>query len=463
MASSGPFVVIFQAKDPTVNDTQYPIQKIWLNTITENFWFLKNFNKSGEITTANWIPISSAAVIETLTGNSGGPVPPDSSNTINVVGDGIYLTTVGDPGTNTLTIEPAGGFAALYTEDTGTAKPLAGNLNILGGTGITTSGAGDTVTITATGAGDIVGITVDASTPPGTNPVLPNGSGDIILTGNQVPAGTTANVIRTDSLADNTCTIEIQRSQAVASSTVGDNGVAHFNSAHFTVDSNAFVSLSPSVTPLSLNIQTFTTSGTYTPTSGMQYCIIELVGGGGGSGGVEGVAGDNAGATGGGGGAGYARGAFSASSIGASQTVTIGAGGTAGPAGNNDGGNGGTTSVGSLISASGGNGSHGVTASSGSNSSGGTGGTGTGGSVQITGGTGFGGGWDDQGAGNNIVISGYGGGTPFGTGAIGDFSGSSSPGIAPGGGAGGAATNTATSIAGAVGASGIVIITEYIT
>jgi len=33
-----------------------------------------------------------------------------------------------------------------------------------------------------------------------------------------------------------------------------------------------------------VHIQVFTSSGTYTPTSGMKYCTIEVVGGGGGSG-----------------------------------------------------------------------------------------------------------------------------------------------------------------------------------
>jgi len=43
--------------------------------------------------------------------------------------------------------------ALTYTEDSGTAVPVANNLNIRGGAGISTTGFGDTVTITATGAG----------------------------------------------------------------------------------------------------------------------------------------------------------------------------------------------------------------------------------------------------------------------------------------------------------------------
>jgi hypothetical protein len=197
--SSNPFVVVFQTRAPTVNDIQYPIQKVWLNTTLNDFWFLKNFNTSSGITTATWIPMSTSTAVETLTGNTGGAVPPDGANTIFVVGDGTYITTAGNPGTNTLTIQGiAGGIVSKFT--------------------------------------------VDAHTAPGTNPVVPDASGNVTITGGQVAAGTTTNVIRTDSLAANTYTIEIQRSQAVASSTVGDNGVSHFNSAQFTVDANGFVS-----------------------------------------------------------------------------------------------------------------------------------------------------------------------------------------------------------------------------
>lgn len=99
------------------------------------------------------------------------------------------------------------------------------------------------------GAGAVTSFDVDAHTAPGTDPVLPTAGGLVTVTGGQVAAGTTVNVIRTDSLAANTYTIEVQRSQAVASSTVGDNGVSHFNSAQFTVDANGFVTITGSIAP----------------------------------------------------------------------------------------------------------------------------------------------------------------------------------------------------------------------
>jgi len=88
-------------------------------------------------------------------------------------------------------------------------------------------------------------IDVDAHTVPGTDPVVPNGSGNITITGAQVATGTIGtNVIRTNSLAANSLTIEIQRSTAVAATDATKNGVVHFDSSAFSVDANGFVTLS---------------------------------------------------------------------------------------------------------------------------------------------------------------------------------------------------------------------------
>jgi hypothetical protein len=94
----------------------------------------------------------------------------------------------------------------------------------------------------------------------------------------------------------------------------------------------------------------FLSSGTYTPTVGMKYCIQETWGPGGGGAGSDVTTSIQFSAPGGGSGGNYAKQEFSASAIGVSKTVTIGAGGSGGAAGNNAGGNGGTTSTTSLTS-----------------------------------------------------------------------------------------------------------------
>ena len=119
-----------------------------------------------------------------------------------------------------------------------------------------------------------------------------------------------------------------------------------------------------STTPVTACVaQQFTSSGTYTPTTGMVYCIVEVQGAGGGGGGASGGSSET-GAAGSGGAGGYAKVLLTAAQIGSSQTITIGAAGSAGAAAAGNGGNGGTSSIGTLVSCAGGNGGAGDTHSS---------------------------------------------------------------------------------------------------
>src|SRR6185312_9114882 len=127
----------------------------------------------------------------------------------------------------------------------------------------------------------------------------------------------------------------------------------------------------------SIHTQVFTSSETYTPTSGMVYADAVAVGGGGAGGSTVTGPASTLAIAGGGGGGEVAKKRVSAADIGASQTVTIGAAGAAGSAGNNNGGAGGDTSVGSLCIAKGGHGGSGQAgADIGGAAAGGTGGTG---------------------------------------------------------------------------------------
>jgi len=84
--------------------------------------------------------------IETLTGDIGGPVGPDSNGNVNLLSDSPY-SIVGNPATHTLFFDDDGTIAYEYVTDSGTAVPSANSLNVLGGTGIETAGSGNTVTI----------------------------------------------------------------------------------------------------------------------------------------------------------------------------------------------------------------------------------------------------------------------------------------------------------------------------
>jgi len=91
--------------------------------------------------------------------------------------------------------------------------------------------------------------------------------------------------------------------------------------------------------------QLFTASGafTYTPTAGMEFVIVELIGGGAGGGGANGNA--LSGCGGGGGSGGYARFILTAAQVGASLSGSVGALGAGGAAGNNAGTGGGNTTL----------------------------------------------------------------------------------------------------------------------
>ena len=136
-------------RDPLSSDFKnFTIGNIWINYINKTAWILVDKT----VSQGTWIKMAVTATgILDITGNVGGPVGPDIFNNINLVATGD-LTVTGNPGTNTLTISQNGTVATSYAEDIGVATPAAGILNIVGGAGISTTGAGNTFTITNTSA-----------------------------------------------------------------------------------------------------------------------------------------------------------------------------------------------------------------------------------------------------------------------------------------------------------------------
>lgn len=128
----------------------------------------------------------------------------------------------------------------------------------------------------------------------------------------------------------------------------------------FPKTANAAAALAALVS--SVQKQVFTANGTYTPSAGMLYCLIEAWGGGGGGGGSASAAATVSSGGGGGGAGGYSSKLVTAAALGASQVVTIGALGAGAAAGNNSGTAGGDTSVGTLCIAKGGSGGGGTAA-----------------------------------------------------------------------------------------------------
>lgn len=454
---------LFEKRDPTPHDIRYPLYAGWVNTITYAIWYLEAFHTlSGQIT-AQWRAVG-PIVVNTVSPTTADYLYPIGQTWINTAND-TYWGLVNVTGVVATWVDLGGGASPGLLTLTGNAGgPVAGdidrNINLLGAAGqvvVTGDGGDNTLTISLVGGSTAIdSIEVDAHTAPGTDPVLPTSAGLITVTGAQVANGTTANVIRTDSIAANTYQIEVQRSAAVVSSNAPSNGVSHFNSAHFTVDGNGFVSSLTSPTGFqSINVQVFTSNGTYTPTPGMTQCWVQVVGSGGGGGSLGNEGAQSAS---GGGAGGYASKVLSSSTVGSSQVITVGVGGAAASNGN-------TSQFGGLVFAFGG-GAGGKASTN--NLTGGAGGGSSGGDINSVGGCG------GYGVPANIQssfysLSGMGGNSFFGGGANSVYNTSGTPtninglnGSNYGGGGSGASSGASGPCTGGSGASGVVIVTEYI-
>lgn len=125
------------------------------------------------------------------------------------------------------------------------------------------------------------------------------------------------------------------------------------------------------------NIQVFTSSGTYTPTSGKATFVVFATGGGGGGGGAN-ISVNSSGSSGGGGGTAVRL--YNTTEMGASASVTIGSGGSAGNTSGSNGSAGGSTSFdpggsGLTITGNGGGGGQGNVGGAGTSTGGGGGST----------------------------------------------------------------------------------------
>lgn len=211
----------------------------------------------------------------------------------------------------------------------------------------------------------------------------------------------------------------------------------------------------------SFQILTSGSAATYTRPAGITSILVECLGGGGGGGGMNSTT-ITSSSAGGGGGGGYSR-KYIASAA-ATYTYTVGASGAGGTAGTNNGSTGGTSSF-STISATGG--------------TGGVGGAGSG-TVAAIGGAGSNGGAGSSGdfneggqpgyTGLNLAsggLSGFGGASTLGAGAIQIFTaGSSSAGGAAlansgGGGSGASGNGVNANQAGGAGGSGLIVVWEF--
>lgn len=256
---------------------------------------------TGTPTTLAGYGITNAAPINspTFTGSPSAPTPVQFNNTNNIATTIFVKQAQGNlSGTSSFTISssiPVNRAGNLIKVTTGT-QTLPSIASVADGTTFTFSAFG-ACTITAAGANTI-----------------------------RYPIGTTVSSVALN--AGSVLTL------------VSDNSVWHIISGPGIGSSGGLI-----------NVQTFTSSGTYTPTPGTTSIIVEAVGGGGGSGST--LTGTRSVSAGGAPGA-YGKARYTTVTT---TSVTVGAGGNGGAAVNTPGGGGSATSFGALLSCPGGPGS----------------------------------------------------------------------------------------------------------
>lgn len=131
----------------------------------------------------------STGIVDFLSGNSGGPVGPDSSNNINIVGAG-GITVSGNAFTNTLTISESG---VSKWNLIGAPQTLVSNQGYI----CTSSGSFGTLMLLlppVSSLGDIIEITLDGAG----GFTVTQGAGQSIRIGNQITtAGTSGSLMST--------------------------------------------------------------------------------------------------------------------------------------------------------------------------------------------------------------------------------------------------------------------------
>lgn len=189
-------------QDPIAdNYNNFNIGAIWLNNAKQfqdppvapsgnDIWMLvRKYQR-----VATWTRIG--GVTSTLTGDVGGPIESDDNANINVLG-GTGITTSGDMATHTITWDVSEDVPLIWRTDSGDAVPSGNSISIVGGSGIDTQGVGDQVTVNIDG--DVATLyTADAgSAAPSSNNLNVFGATYISTSG----AGDTLTVSETDDVA----------------------------------------------------------------------------------------------------------------------------------------------------------------------------------------------------------------------------------------------------------------------
>lgn len=312
---------------PTVNDKKFPLWCEWrvdkeatAPAVEGEFWKLIRYESNGDATWVQFGGGGGTGPLLSVETDDGTPnVLPDASGEIQIFGSGGISVTGQGPG-RTVTVSLAGGGTAVeqvnvdfntapgtdpvvptasgeiqiygntVTNATNANAPVATHsraanqfhIDVQLATAVTASPADpydvglcsfdDTMfTVDANGFVQLAGggiaidqINVDANTAPGTDPVVPDGTGEITVSGAAVAAHSVP--LETHSRAANAYNIEVQ----VASDRTGapgdtnDAGVASFDDSSFLVDADGYVQSLAGIQPTFSNLGFTYTVGTGT-------------------------------------------------------------------------------------------------------------------------------------------------------------------------------------------------------
>lgn len=235
------------SRQPTTGDVAHEVGTIWRvdsNPTTGaegDLWYLADKTQ----TTADWRQFDVGAGgpgVDTLTGDGGTAVGPDGAGDIDITGTTVANATrakpvyVDDSVATSLDIEVQ--VAAARTGAPGD-KNDAGLCSF-----DDTSFAVDADGYVTFAAGAITdSFNVDANTGPGTDPVLPDGTGQVTIAGAAVAAHSVP--VETHSRAANAFNVEVQvaADRTGAPGNKNDAGLASFDDTSFLVDADGYVTL----------------------------------------------------------------------------------------------------------------------------------------------------------------------------------------------------------------------------
>lgn len=188
--------------------------------------------------------VGGGAAVDGIIGDEGSGNVPDGSGNITITGDTVANATHAKP----VYVDDTA--ASASTIDVQVAAAITGAPGDKNDAGLAsfddTSFAVDADGYVTLAGGDgpaLLNIGVDTNTGPGTNPVVPDGTGKIIISGQVKDNGTNSTPVKTHSRNANRFDIEVQVATAIASApgNKNDAGLASFDSGDFDVDTDGFV------------------------------------------------------------------------------------------------------------------------------------------------------------------------------------------------------------------------------